>query len=924
VIQMALARLIKHNPFFLSEEELDSSFVVRQAELSLLLNIIRENTGSVNQHVIIIGPRGIGKTMLVLRLALALRQDESLSRSWYPVVLPEEIYDVASEGEVWLRVLERISVQEREGGRDFKRWMQAYESLRGEREKQRLRVKALAALSEFAGEHNSKLLVILENLQMVLGEQSGSDAAWDLRRTLLNNSEIMIIATATTRFKEIMDAEKANFELFREITLAPLSTEDCRVLWHLITGKDLVNDRIRPMEVLTGGSPRLLAILAEFSKGKALTELMDDLVILIDDHTTYFKANVEALPSLERRIFVTLAEIWEPAEARQVARRCRLEVNKTSALLKRLVEKGAVVEAGKVGRKNLYQVAERLYNIYHLMRLSGIETDRVRALVRFMTPMYGQDRVAHALADEACRHEGEHRKAWIDGYREILADAACRAESLERLRQATPECFLILPETSDIAHTFITILPDLKVKEQKQEIKTLQDEASKAYKKGDFQTAINQLDLLLSRFGDNDDPVLHKTIAGALFNKGHALESLKRHEEALTVFDDIVLRFSEADDPTLREQVVHSLLHKGINLGWLMRGEEAIAVYDELIHRFGEADDPTLRMNVVGALFNKGINLGRLKRGEEAIAVYDELIHRFSEADDPALREGVARGLFNKGNTLHDLKRMEEAIGVYDDLIHRFGEADDPALRKGVAWGLFNKGVDLEELGRMEEAVAVYDELIRRFGEADEPALREGVACALCKKNLALGKLGRVEEEIAVHDDLLRRFAATCDLEFRKPLACAVACSLNVRAWSVYTKKDNSMVEQAILDAKKAIEIDPHDAYRHTLASLLALASRWEDAFEQARLFANDDLLLNHSPDDVIDFFIYAASQGKAEEALRAIKGTKAESAMEPLVVALKMAAGKPFRAPQEVVEVAKDVLKRIEERAGILESKSD
>jgi len=821
---MALPRLIKHNPFFLSEEELVSSFAVRQAELNLLLDIIRENTGSVNQHVIIIGPRGIGKTMLVLRLALAVRQDESLSRSWYPVVLPEEIYDVASEGEVWLRVLERISVQEREAGRDYNRWLQSYESLRGEREEQRLRVKALATMSEFAGERNTRLMVIIENLQMVLGEQSGSDAAWDFRRTLLNNSEIMIIATATTRFKEIMNAEKANFELFREITLTPLSTEDCRVLWRLITGEDLVNDRIRPMEVLTGGSPRLLAILAEFSKGKALTELMDDLVILIDDHTTYFKANVEALPSLERRIFVTLAEIWEPAEARQVARRCRLEVNKTSALLKRLVERGAVVEAGKVGRKNLYQVSERLYNIYHLMRLSGIETDRVRALVRFMIPMYGQERVAHALAAEACRHEGERRKAWIDGYREILS--VCMGESLERLRQATPESFLVLPETADIARTFITVPSDRKVKQQEQEIKILHDEAVEAYKKGDFQSAINQLDLLLSRFWNKDDPALRKRVTWALSIKVAALISLDRSEEAIAVFDDLIHRFGDSDAGVL--------VGKGAVLEYLGRKEEAITIYDDSIRHFGDSDAPALRAPIAAALVRKGFALSSLERREEAIAVWDESIRRLSGADEPALRELIAQALVGKGAVLDSLGRREEAITVYDDLIRRFCDADDPALREQVAW------------------------------------------------------------------------------------------ALNGRAWSVYAKKNNLMVDQAILDAKKAIEIDPKSVYRHTLASLFGLASRWEDAFTQARFFANDDLILRHSPDDVIEFLVYAASSGKAEEALRAIKGTKAESAMEPLVVALKMAAGNPFRAPQEVVEVAKDVLKRIEEQAKMLERKSD
>jgi tetratricopeptide (TPR) repeat protein len=259
------------------------------------------------------------------------------------------------------------------------------------------------------------------------------------------------------------------------------------------------------------------------------------------------------------------------------------------------------------------------------------------------------------------------------------------------------------------------------------------------------------------------------------------------------------------------------------------------------------------------------------KKGDfqSAINQLDLLLSRFWNKDDPALRKRVTWALSIKVAALISLDRSEEAIAVFDDLIHRFGDSD--------AGVLVGKGAVLEYLGRREEAITVYDDLIRRFCDADDPALREQVAWAL-----------------------------------------------NGRAWSVYAKKNNLMVDQAILDAKKAIEIDPKSVYRHTLASLFGLASRWEDAFTQARFFANDDLILRHSPDDVIEFLVYAASSGKAEEALRAIKGTKAESAMEPLVVALKMAAGNPFRAPQEVVEVAKDVLKRIEEQAKMLERKSD
>ena len=206
-------------------------------------------------------------------------------------------------------------------------------------------------------------MLCVENLQMLF-EQTSSNTPWDLRKTLLGNPEIMLVATAITHFEEITNVNKANYELFREITLKPLSTNDCRILWESITKEELKDDRIRPMEILAGGSPRLLATLASFAAGKPLSQLMEDLVEYIDDNTTYFKANVEALPNLERRVFVTLAEISEPVEARMVAKRSRLNVNTTSAFLKKLVLKGAVIrEAGKVGRKNLYQVAERLYNI---------------------------------------------------------------------------------------------------------------------------------------------------------------------------------------------------------------------------------------------------------------------------------------------------------------------------------------------------------------------------------------------------------------------------------------------------------------------------------------------------------------------------------------------------------------------------------
>ena len=67
-------RIPKYNPAFLTGDELVEAFVVRHAELGLIVEVVRENVGESNQHVLVIGPRGIGKTMLVLRVAEEVRR----------------------------------------------------------------------------------------------------------------------------------------------------------------------------------------------------------------------------------------------------------------------------------------------------------------------------------------------------------------------------------------------------------------------------------------------------------------------------------------------------------------------------------------------------------------------------------------------------------------------------------------------------------------------------------------------------------------------------------------------------------------------------------------------------------------------------------------------------------------------------------
>ena len=95
--------------------------------------------------------------------------------------------------------------------------------------------------------------------------------------------------------------------------------------------------------------------MASVAKSFSLRNLVDDLEELVDDHTDYLKSFLDGLAPVERRVYLTLAEIWDPATANAVAAQSGLGVNTASALLKRLVERGAVLglETGK--RKQEYR-----------------------------------------------------------------------------------------------------------------------------------------------------------------------------------------------------------------------------------------------------------------------------------------------------------------------------------------------------------------------------------------------------------------------------------------------------------------------------------------------------------------------------------------------------------------------------------------
>ena len=246
--------------------------------------------------------------------------------------------------------------------------------------------RARAAVLEAADALGKRLVLMVENLQALCANVD-ADFGWKLRKTLQTEPQIILIATATSRFEELHDAREPFFELFRIICLAPLDTAQCRRLWEVASGDAASEREIRPLEILTGGSPRFLVIVAEFARHRSLRRLMEELVQLIDDLTDTFRGDLQALPKTERRIFLAIADLWRPSTTGEIATRARMDVRTVSTMLGRLVERGAVLRSG-TGRKRLYDAAERLYSIYYKLRRERDDAAVVQGLLRFMAGFY--------------------------------------------------------------------------------------------------------------------------------------------------------------------------------------------------------------------------------------------------------------------------------------------------------------------------------------------------------------------------------------------------------------------------------------------------------------------------------------------------------------------------------------------------------
>ncbi len=395
---LAHPSLALFNPDLLSGDDLARQFVVRTDLLDRLVADFRAD-GSPNHHIII-GQRGMGKTTMLRRLRLALDQDSELAGRWQPLAFPEEQYNITRLSDLWVNCLDALGDALDEAGdaaaaADVDATVASLPDDEGARS-----AKALDALVQWAAA-NRGLVLLIDNLDLVLERLDETDH-WAIREVLGEEGRLVLVGASSKAADYFAEYQAAFYEFLRPHELRGLDAEASRRLLRrlaelydapeVLRVLDEEPGRVAAIHVLTGGNPRTMVLLYRVLAEGESTDVHVDLQRLLDECTPLYKERLEALPGQAQAVVDALAVLWDPATAAEVAEKSRLDVNPVSSHLHRLARAGIVEKVAlHKSKRQGFQLAERFFNIWYLMRASRRLRKRLSWLVRFLEDLYSGD-----------------------------------------------------------------------------------------------------------------------------------------------------------------------------------------------------------------------------------------------------------------------------------------------------------------------------------------------------------------------------------------------------------------------------------------------------------------------------------------------------------------------------------------------------
>jgi tetratricopeptide (TPR) repeat protein len=690
---------MSYDPWETPEEERKARFVGRETLLERILSAVAEQEAHETvQHYLLLGPRGIGKTTLLLTLRDRIRESPTLSARWFCVQLREEEYFVRTLRDLLELVLRALADEE-----NLTEAAEMAQQSHQEKREERSLAVAVGGLRSLARSHGRRVLFLIDNFDRVFpataaGRRKTRPAENEFRafRKLLSKESFLMVVGASVRvFEEIAAYDQAFFNFFSPVEIPNLSEDEiCELLRKcaelekntaFLAQFEAQRDKVRAITYLTGGNPRLVLMLYDVLRHREMAPVVEALRETVGGLTPLLKHVLDDMPRQQSKTLDALVRLRGAAPPNEIAGAARLPLNVVTAQLGRLKEaRFVVVEGEGKGRPATYRVSDPMFHTWYQMRYLRPAGRRIELFVEFIRAWFSV----------------EERRQFLDEQWRVLRDNGSRG----LLGYASQEASLT------IRHYAFALDNE---RERQEHIGRLADTYVEAGKWREAAMLLAEAAEPTALTGRQYECAAYRLLGGRMLDKD-------RYSDAITAFRE-VLRLEPGN--------VGAMLDLGVCLGLVGDDAQAVSQLQRVIDLPG-----ALVEQVAIALVNRGIARRSLGDSQGEIADYTAAV---GLPGAPAI--AVARALLNRGVTKRSLGDSQGAIADYTRVVDLPG-----APAQLVAWALVIRGITKGSLGDTQGEIADYTAVVDLPG-----APAEGVAAALANRGAIFGVAGDLNKALS-------------------------------------------------------------------------------------------------------------------------------------------------------------------------------
>ena len=365
----------------------------------ILRKLEKQIEDGTRRNFVFLGLPGVGKTHFISILCTTIQKSEKLSRLYTVIHFPEENHRILTFADLLLGIIEIMGHTSGD-----KQWQNLHLELERTKNDKKIIDKILGRIKSYHLRSGSKLLIVLENLDLFFTGQLNNDKSVnELKKLVKDSPHITFIGTSSHNLIRTEELKKSPYNLFETQILDVLTEKQTISLirvnleWNnrdelLIIFDDLI-PRIKALYEMSGGNPRLSLILYELIVKENKWDVKRQIEKQLDQTSPFFRNRLNNLAPTEKAILETIALMrLELKTVTSISGKLRISVKQTSGFLNKLVRVGLLIVADHPTdkRSRIYRIKEGFFGLWLSIGYSHQQKIVLHRLVEFLEQWYAE------------------------------------------------------------------------------------------------------------------------------------------------------------------------------------------------------------------------------------------------------------------------------------------------------------------------------------------------------------------------------------------------------------------------------------------------------------------------------------------------------------------------------------------------------